>query len=249
MISKNGQFENRDSGFTLIELLVVIAIISLLVSILLPSLTKAKDLARAVVCQTNLHQIGLAVSYYTEEYTGYIPYNTGPVITHSLTPGGTSWSRMLMLKILDIPQPQPGERPPGAFACPAAPEVTVVVGAYQGLTAASDYAKNWFINCGVSSELAGPSDPYYKYTGWTMDKFSNPSAWFLVADATLYLGNLRRDLHFYPTGMGDHVSFRHPGERANMLYLDSHLEPLIRDDVYDPPHEEHWVPAADNAKP
>lgn len=54
-------------GFTLIELLVVIAIISLLVSILLPSLTKAKELARRAVCASNLHQIGTGLAMYQSE--------------------------------------------------------------------------------------------------------------------------------------------------------------------------------------
>ena len=52
------------TGFTLIELLVVIAIISLLVSILLPSLRRAKDLARAAVCMSNLRNIGTAAAMY-----------------------------------------------------------------------------------------------------------------------------------------------------------------------------------------
>jgi prepilin-type N-terminal cleavage/methylation domain-containing protein len=57
-------------GFTLIELLVVVAIISLLVSILLPSLTKAKELAKATVCTSNLRQIGLLVFLHAEENEG-----------------------------------------------------------------------------------------------------------------------------------------------------------------------------------
>ena len=50
----------RKSGFTLIELLVVISIIALLLSILMPALTKVKAQARAVVCKSNLKQLAVA---------------------------------------------------------------------------------------------------------------------------------------------------------------------------------------------
>ena len=57
-------------AFTLIELLVVIAIISLLVSILLPTLNKAKDLVKETVCMTNLRGIGIAGQLYAEDHDG-----------------------------------------------------------------------------------------------------------------------------------------------------------------------------------
>lgn len=65
-LSQTGRlWYGRSHAFTLIELLVVIAIISLLVSILLPSLTMAKELARRAVCSNNLHQMGVVMAMYT----------------------------------------------------------------------------------------------------------------------------------------------------------------------------------------
>ncbi len=65
-------FTNK-RGFTLIELLVVIAIMGLLMAILLPSLNRAKSLARKVVCMSNVRRLSIAMQFYVNENDGYFP--------------------------------------------------------------------------------------------------------------------------------------------------------------------------------
>ncbi|QNN23612.1 prepilin-type N-terminal cleavage/methylation domain-containing protein [Planctomycetales bacterium ZRK34] len=63
----------RRHGFTLIELLVVVAIIALLIAILLPSLSKARDTAKRITCMANLRQIGTTVVMYAGDYKQSLP--------------------------------------------------------------------------------------------------------------------------------------------------------------------------------
>jgi prepilin-type N-terminal cleavage/methylation domain-containing protein len=63
----------RQKGFTLIELLVVIAIIALLMAILVPTLQRVRQQAKAVGCQSNLKQWCLIFAMYTNENEGRFP--------------------------------------------------------------------------------------------------------------------------------------------------------------------------------
>ena len=79
------------AAFTLIELLVVVAIIALLVAVLLPTLAKAREQAKRVVCGSNVKQQTLAFHLYQNDYK-YLPYGSVRVDLQLIGSSGSPYS-------------------------------------------------------------------------------------------------------------------------------------------------------------
>jgi prepilin-type N-terminal cleavage/methylation domain-containing protein/prepilin-type processing-associated H-X9-DG protein len=86
----------KKAGFTLVELLVVIGIIAVLISILLPAMSRARGQANSLWCLSNLRQMGMAINMYAGANKGSLPiyyWNGDGDPTHT---GATDWGWLIL---------------------------------------------------------------------------------------------------------------------------------------------------------
>jgi prepilin-type N-terminal cleavage/methylation domain-containing protein/prepilin-type processing-associated H-X9-DG protein len=122
-------------GFTLIELLVVVAIIAILFAILQPALNRARGLAKQIVCQSNLRQIGLAIRFYADDNEGRFPLGDS-----GGWPGGDQWCYGIEQYLAPLAA---GYERTGVYICPSK----------NNKTPFADYGLNLLLGVGWSSPI------------------------------------------------------------------------------------------------
>ena len=225
----------RRGGFTLIELLVVIAMLAVLISLLVPALSSARETARQSVCLSNLRSIMLGVQIYTQKHNDWLPVAEPPLREF---PDAQHWftNADLMCQVgVEVRTGQDGrlEGPPQSrsiLTCPSHAEPDRWRDRTQ-LHYALSYAANgtWGLG-GRPDHLEQRRMIEFVPTSDAM-AFADACGLDVAPGIVLYKG--------CPAGNFD---FRHRG-RVNVAFLDGHVEPVRKRSIpfgMEHRHERFW---------
>lgn len=236
----------RKKGFTLIELLVVIAIIALLVSILLPSLQRARELAKRSMCAVNLNSAGKALVLYQAESKDRFPMNNGIGADFVDTTTGTSEKdgaanlpravSSLVFMLLSE-----GEQGSKMFICPSTTHTA------DEWTKDEDDNTIWDFDFSDTNEEDDTPITSLSYSyqapldnGASGVKGSTQSSVAIMSDASPYETGPESspsdegdwDIDLSSSELKEHVSQNHTdGDFMNVLYADAHVTGVRRPDV------------------
>jgi len=210
----------RRGGFTLIELLVVIAIIAILAAILFPVFQRVRENARRTACLSNMKQLGLGVTQYTQDYDERVPSSTDGVGTGKgdNVLGGwmyyTGFTGMPGVTVLF--DPTQGSvysfvKSTGVYVCPDD-------------SAAQASHDSYAINSCIDSNVR---DSNQLRDGKSLAQFDNPSGTMLFAEEASGASNSSTN-DAYLNFAVDHVSLRHSGG-SNFAFVDGHAKYFLLD--------------------
>lgn len=219
-------------AFTLIELLVVVAIIALLISILLPSLSKARETARTVACSSNMRQFGVANQMYADECDNWFV----AIVDYTYDPwyNGGVWSHNQLYRSI-MGFEKEGVYGPSGIVCPAGMDKEIEAGHFPhtyGMNRGGLVTQTMAVH---RDSLPNPSrkaqlvdaNSWNVQAGW-----ADPALWDTYGDAPDHDG--------FPL----HTSYRHD-EAVNYQHFDGHVSLYTREEGYPPTQDEQktllWI--------
>jgi prepilin-type N-terminal cleavage/methylation domain-containing protein/prepilin-type processing-associated H-X9-DG protein len=226
---------NRWCGFTLIELLVVVAIIAVLAALLFPVFGRARDQAYKTQCISNLHQLGIAMGEYIQQYDDTLPTAT------SNPPGSHYWEghRYQSWKDLILPFVKNRE----VFRCPSNPVGWDSTAVYWGERLDEEYYeklphdRRFPISYAYNEGLFRAEKSYKAdYEDVTLAELPDPSFTITLGEVRLrWLEDLMEPNEFSgPTTvltnphseMWNHGLFHHHNGWINWAFVDGHVKSL-----------------------
>ena len=161
--------------FTIVELLVVIAIIGILAAMLLPALSKSKEVAKANVCMNNIKQVLLASGMYSSDYKEYVECTDQGPGTDILTQ--ITWDTLLKEYLNNTSKVVSNSFNEKSLLCPCDPNKTATSGASKDLQVRSYAATAWVGGIGDWTYKSNPNwvvgAPRYSIR---ITKATNPSS-------------------------------------------------------------------------
>ena len=197
----------KNALFTLIELLVVIAIIAILAAMLLPALSKAREKARTISCTSNLKQLVLSATMYTQDYDETLPLvkSTYETAYANISTPGNSWYGLINVYVTN-------EK---TFECGAD---TAKTNAYQAGQGNDKFLLSYGFN-GVCNATATGSYGTYSTVAPNMT-VTNPAATLMMADCGANNAVLYPYVYNQIESTG-YLAYRH-GDTFNVGFFDGH---------------------------